>query len=60
MDKQFTFTLIGTLAIAVGFLSYAALEGPKRTIVCKVITLGYIAFMWLCIIALVVLTLLYK
>ncbi len=60
MDKQLAFIMIGFFAICACFMTWAALGGPKRSIMCKWLAVGYAASVWLCIIALIVITILYK
>ena len=60
MDKLFASIIIGFFVICACFLTWAARGGSKRSLTCKIITYGYAAFTWACIIALVVLTILYK
>lgn len=60
MDKQLTFVIIGFFVICACFISWAAIGGPKRNIYCKWMALGYVALVWICIIALLVITLIYK
>lgn len=60
MDKQFAFKLIGFFAICACFISWATVSGPKRNTVCKVIAYGYTTLVWICVIALTILTINYK
>ena len=58
MDKTFLFILISFFVICACFISWAAVGGPKRSIYCKWLVLGYTVLTWLCIIALIILALL--
>ena len=60
MDKQFAFILIGFLAVCAGFITWAALGGPKKSVSCKWLAVSYAAFVWLCIITLVTITIIFK
>ena len=58
MDKQLTLVIIVFFVICACFISWAAVGGPKRSIYCKWLVLGYTVLTWLCIIALIILALL--
>lgn len=58
MDKQLTFIFIGFLALFVCLITWATFK--TRYYHCRWIAIGYTAFMWLCIIAMTVITFLYK
>lgn len=59
MDKTFAFTMIGFFIICACFLSWAALGGPKRSIACRWLAVGYVALVWSCIVALAVMVYIY-
>ena len=59
MDKQLAFYLIVAFVIIACFVTYSAISGPKRNKVCKFIAYGYTVFMWLCIVALSIITIAY-
>lgn len=56
MDKTFAFTLIGLFTVCACTIMWAALGGPKRNRVYDFFAYGYIAFMWICVIGLTILT----
>lgn len=60
MDKTFLFILIGFFVICACFISWAAVGGPKRNLHCKILAISYAVLVWICIIALLVITLIYK
>lgn len=60
MDKTFAFCIIDVFIICAVFISWAAIGGPKRSICCKWVALGYAALVWICIIVLLIITLIYK
>lgn len=59
MDKTFAFELIALFTICACFITYASVKGAKRNRGSKIIAYGYTALVWLCIIALTVLTIVY-
>ena len=60
MDKQFAFFTIAMLAICVGFVTWAAISSPKRSLGAKVFAYAYTTLMWVCIIIMTICTILYK
>ena len=60
MDKQLTLVIIVFFVICACFISWAAIGGPKRNIYCKWLAISYAVLVWICIIALLVITLIYK
>ena len=56
MDKQMAFILIAFFIVCACFITWAALGGPKRNTVCKVLILCYIIVAWVCVFALLGLT----
>ena len=56
MDKTFCFTTICFFAVCACFISWAAFSGPKRNRVCGFFAYGYVTLIWVCVIALTILT----
>ena len=56
MDKTFAFTMIVFFVICACFLTWAALEEPKRNRVCNFLAYGYVTLVWVFIIGLTILT----
>lgn len=59
MDKTFAFEIITLFIICACFITYASVKGPKRNLGSKIVAYGYTALVWSCIIALIVLTIVY-
>ena len=59
MDKTLTFIIIGLLALCAGFVSWAALEGPKMSRRHKWFSYGYVTLLWSFLIILVVIATIY-
>lgn len=59
MDKQFLFIIILFFILCATCITWAALEGPKRSRKCEYLAYGYVTLTWTCIISLVVLTIIY-
>lgn len=59
MDKTMAFILIGFFIICACLITWAAFGGPKRSIACKLMAYGYAALFWMCIIAMIVITIIY-
>jgi len=59
MDKCFLFVIIIFFILCATCITWAALEGPKRSRSCKYLAYGYVSLTWLCIIVLTVLSIIY-
>lgn len=59
MDKKFAFELIMFFIICACFITWSSIKGPKRNTFYKVVAYGYTTLVWSCIIALIVLTVVY-
>ena len=60
MDKPLAFLVIGLLAICAGIVTYGVFDIQKRSLSHRIWAYIYVAFTWACVIALTVLTIIYK
>lgn len=60
MDKMIACFMIAFFILCACLITWGMVTGRKRNLVCKLMAFGYTAVSWICVIALVVMTIIYK
>lgn len=60
MDKTFAFLMNGFFVLCALFITWGMMDGKKKNSAMGLMAWCYTAFTWACVIALIVLTLIYK